>query len=226
MIEQVLTLPPLIDTVAITAGALSGALHATRRDLDAVGILAVSICTAIGGGAIRDVVLQVGIPTFLVAANYFAYAALGAVAGYFFAGLVRTWVPVLVMLDSLLIGVWVVIGAEKTLAADLSVTTAVFLALVTATGGGVLRDLLCRETPAVLQPGQYYALAALISAVVFVAALSLGLSVWWAQGLAVAVATGLRFVSMRVNLRTPVPTDLTDRITGLRWRWRRRDEPA
>ena len=224
MIDSILTLPPFIETAAITVGALSGALHATRRNLDPVGVMLVAICTAVGGGAIRDVVLQVGVPTFLVARNYFAYAALGAVAGYFFAGLVRSWVPVLVVLDSLLIGVWVVIGAEKTLAAGLTMAAAVFLGLITATGGGMLRDLLCRETPAVLQPGQYYALAAMASALAFVATLQVGLSVWWAQAVAITVATVLRFTSMRFNLSTPVPHDLSDTIT--RWRWRGRDRQA
>ena len=212
MSGTVLALPPLLDTAAITAGALSGSLHASRRGLDAVGILVVAICTAVGGGAVRDVVLQVGVPTFLVTPVYFGYALLGAVAGYFFAGLVRSWVPVLVLLDSLLVGVWVLIGAEKTLAYGLSPVSAVFLGVVTATGGGVLRDLLCREVPAVLQPGQFYALAALVAAVVFVSLRQLGVGQEWAQIATIVVATSLRWLSMHYDLRTPRPYDLTPKV--------------
>ena len=212
MSNAVLVLPPLFDTAAITAGALSGSLHASRRGLDVVGIFVVAICTGVGGGAVRDVVLQVGVPVFLVTPVWFGYALLGAVAGSFFAGLVRSWVPVLVLLDSLLIGVWVLIGAQKTLAFGLSPIAAVFLGLVTATGGGVLRDLLCREVPSVLQPGQYYALAALVSAVVYVSLRGLEVPAWWAEGATVVVATMLRWLSMHYDLRTPRPVDLSPRL--------------
>jgi uncharacterized membrane protein YeiH len=210
--DTVLALPPIVETAAITAGALSGALHATRRDLDAIGIVLVAMCTAVGGGAVRDAILQVGVPWFLVTPSVIPVATLAAVVGYFFASAARSWVPAMVLLDSLLIGAWVVIGAEKTLLTGLSSTTAVFLGVITAVGGGLLRDVLCRETPAVFQPGQYYALAALVAAVVLVVALDLGASVVLAQALAIGTATSLRWLSMRYDLRTPTPSGVSARL--------------
>ena len=87
-------------------------------------------------------------------------AVIGAVAGYFFGKLVSELEPAIYVLDTLLIGVWVVIGAEKALALDLPYSAAVFLGLTTAIGGGLLRDVLCRNIPTALMPGQWVAASA------------------------------------------------------------------
>lgn len=202
MSEAALAIPGLITTVAVTGGGMSGALHASRRNMDLVGIAFVALCTGVGGGAIRDVLLGHTVPIFLIQ-PFLAMAMIGALAGVFFARLVRQLGPAIYIIDSVLIGAWVVMGAEKALQLDLSRTAAVFLGVTTAVGGGIVRDVLCRETPTALMPGQWVAAAALLSSVAFVTVDSYAGNRIAAQVLAIALATGLRMASAQFDWVTP-----------------------
>lgn len=202
MSDTVLAVPSLVTTLSLTGGAISGALHASSRRMDITGIALVAVCTGVGGGAIRDVILGHNVPSFLMG-NAIAMAMIGAIAGYFFARIVKQFKPAIFTLDSLLIGAWVVIGAETALNEDLSRSAAIFLGLVTAIGGGVLRDLLCREIPTALMPGQWVAGAAIVAALAFV-----GIEGWTgnrplATTLAIITATALRVGSARYGWMTP-----------------------
>ncbi len=207
-VESVLTLPYAVEMTAVTFGALSGALHATRKGLDPIGVFTIAVLCAVGGGAIRDVLLQQGTPLFLVSPAYLASAALASVVGVVFARAVGAALPVMNVVDTLLIGVWVVLGAERALLVDLTYSAAAFLGVVTATGGGLVRDLLCHEVPVVIMPGQWYAAAAIAAAVVFVVLVQSGVSVEIAQYVTILAAAGLRSGSLRFGWRTPTAYDL------------------
>ena len=202
---QTLALPSAVDALAIGVGAISGALHARRRHLDVMGILVVSICAALGGGIIRDVVLVSGPPVFLTSTLYLIYALVGALIGWAFASVAYRAGMLLDVIDGLFIGVWVLVGATKALSNGLAFAAAVLVAVITATGGGVLRDLLSGERVTLLRQGQWLAAAALVGAVVFTA------TVWTTQSLAVAellcivVTSSIRMVSEAFDLRTPMP---------------------
>ncbi|MDP4013180.1 MAG: TRIC cation channel family protein [Candidatus Nanopelagicales bacterium] len=211
MTDTVLAVPSLVTTLSITAGAISGALHARSRRLDITGIALVALCTGIGGGAIRDVILGQDVPFFLVS-NALGVAAVGAIAGYFFTRIVSHLNPAIFTVDTLLIGVWVVIGAEKALNEHLSASAAVMLGVITAVGGGVLRDVLCREVPTALMPGQWVAASAIASALAFV-----GVDTWTGQRtlatvLAIVVASGLRLASAKRGWVTPDAVTASRRI--------------
>lgn len=217
---EVLSLPGIVDTMAITGGGISGALHATRLRMDLVGIAFVAICTGVGGGAIRDVILGQDVPVFLVR-NFVGMAAIGAVAGYFFAKLVSELTPAIFVMDTLLIGIWVVIGAEKALAVGLSPTAAAFLGLTTAIGGGMLRDVLCRQVPTALMPGEWVAGAAIVAAVAFITVDTFTGARVAAEVCAIAGATALRALSARFRWITPDALTASDRLhewLGLRGR--------
>lgn len=206
---QAVTLPSAIDALAITIGAISGALHARRRHMDVVGILVVAFATGLGGGVIRDIVMVSGPPVFLTSSAFLVYAVVGAVIGWAFASAVSRASLVIEVIDGLFIGVWVVVGATKALVNGLGFGSAVLVAVITATGGGVLRDLFCAERVSLLLPGQWLAAAALAGAVVFT-------GVFWVTGellvaelLAVVTASTLRMVSAAFDLRTPMPVDLS-----------------
>lgn len=202
MSDAVLAVPTLVSTLSITCGAISGALHASTRRLDVMGIALVAVCTGVGGGAIRDVILGHDIPSFLLGGSL-AVAFLGAAVGYFFARLVSHLAPAVFVVDTLLIGAWVVVGAEKALNEHLAVTAAALLGVISAVGGGLLRDVLCREVPTALMPGQWVAAAAITAAFVFVA-----VDAWTghrelATVLAIVVASGLRLASAKFGWITP-----------------------
>ncbi len=225
MAADILTVPTLIEVAAVTGGAISGALHAKKKRMDFMGIGFVAVCTGVGGGAIRDVLLGNAVPIFLLQ-NYVLMAAIGAVAGYFFGRLVSELEPAIYALDTLLIGAWVVIGAEKALALGLSNSAAVFLGITTAIGGGLLRDVLCRNIPTALMPGQWVAAAALVAAVLFVSIEYFTDLRAVAEGAAIVSAAALRILSARFNWVTPDAVDASARLR----RWlgldRRGAEPA
>lgn len=179
--------------------------------MDLMGIGIVAICTGVGGGAIRDVILGNSVPIFLIQ-NFVLMAAIGAVAGYFFGRLVSQLEPAIYVLDTLLIGVWVVIGAEKALALDLPYGAAVFLGLTTAIGGGLLRDVLCRNVPTALMPGQFVAAAAIVAALLFVTIEYFTDARAIAQAVAIVGATVLRALSAHYNWITPDAVDASARF--------------
>ena len=200
--SKVINLPGPIEAIACTTGALSGALHASRKHLDLMGVMVVAICTGVGGGAIRDVLLDSGLPTFLVSPSLLLYALLAAAIGTVFATLVQHFQPMMVVIDALLIGVWVVIGVQKSLLDGLSPVTALFVGVVACVGGGVLRDVLCRDQPEVFRPGTLYAVAAVAGASAYLALASANAPEWVCVSGTVVVAAGLRGASSWLGWRT------------------------
>ena len=152
-VVEVFALPYWLEMAAVTFGALSGALHATRKGLDLVGVFTLALVTGVGGGIVRDVLLQSGVPVFLRSPAYLGSAVLAAVVAVVLARYVRHLVPVIGIVDTLLIGAWVVLGAERALSVDLSLTAAALMGVLTAVGGGLVRDLLVGDVPTVLLPG-------------------------------------------------------------------------
>ncbi len=209
--SEVLAVPQLVITAAVIGGGISGALHAGKRNMDTIGVIFVAVATGLGGGAIRDVLLAQSVPVFLLN-NLVALALVGAVAGWFFTRLVAFLEPAIFVIDTLLIGVWVIVGAEAALRADLPPVAAVFVGITTAVGGGLLRDVLCRETPSALMPGEFVAASALAAAVIFV-----GIDVTTdnqptAEAMAITTAALLRVTTARLRLVTPSAVDLSDRF--------------
>ena len=116
------------------------------------------------------------------------------------------------VVDTLSLGLFAVAGLQRAQAARLSITASVFLGVVTCVGGGVVRDVLCRETPRLLLPGQPYTVVALFAGVIYMSALNtFHVSALGAELLAVGGAFALRsFVAWR-GWVMPVPPTLVDR---------------
>ncbi len=207
-----LTMPYALEIIAITVGALSGALHATRKQMGVLGIIAVAFATGLGGGAIRDVILDDGTPTFLTNGNILAYAVLGAVIAYFFARVAVRFEQAFVLLDAMMLGAWVLMATSKAVQLNLGVVASVYVGLIAATGGGLLRDLLCKDPPAVLQPGQWQAIAVLCAAVTFVGSVALDVPFVIAQIATMTVATTLLLSSRAFTFQLPTSYDVSDRI--------------
>ena len=204
---EVLSVPAIMETASILGGGISGALHARTRDMDYLGALIVAVSTGVGGGAIRDIMLG-EVPVFLL--NMFVpLAVIGAVAAFFFARLIEKVTPFMFVLDTLLIGAWVVIGAEKAINAGLPPIAVVFVGATTAIGGGLLRDVLCRDIPTALMPGRYVAASGLIASIVFTSLWSVGLE-GLAEATALITATLLRALSFHYEWVTPSAMDMSN----------------
>lgn len=203
---KVLNLPGPVEAVATVTGALSGALHASRKGLDIMGLLAVAICTGVGGGAIRDVILNSGIPVFLASPTLLMFALIAALAGALAAGVFTQFTPMMRVIDTLLIGVWVVIGLQRSLLLGLGWLAAMFVGVVACIGGGLLRDILCRDTPEVLRPGTFYAAAALVGATGYLVLAAAGAPTWASITAAMVLSSGLRVASAYFGWETAAAT--------------------
>ena len=206
---QTFALPSALDALAIGVGGISGALHARRREMDLMGILVVGFCGALGGGVIRDILLVSGPPVFLTSSVFLIYALVGAALGWAFASLASRATMLMEVIDGLFIGVWVLVGATKALGNGLSFGSAILVGVITATGGGVLRDLFCGERVSLLLPGTWLAAAALVGATTFVGAFWVTQDLLVAEILCIVITSTVRMVSAAFDLRTPMPMDLS-----------------
>lgn len=200
--------PPLLLALDLTgtfAFALDGALTALRlARLDIVGVVTLGMITALGGGIMRDVLLDSLPPATFSDWRYLAVAAGGGLVA-FVAGrrLDRLNRPITV-LDAAGLSLFAVTGASKALAFGLGPAQAVLLGAITGVGGGTLRDVLIRRVPSVLSTG-LYAVPALVGATITVVVSRLG-----GYGIATAIVAagvcfGIRMLGVRYGLNAPAP---------------------
>lgn len=197
-------LPVLFDYGATFAFALSGALAGIKRNYDIVGVLALALVTGLGGGLIRDGLFLVQGPTpLLTNPRYIQLIGAGTLCGILFGSRIHHFARLIAVVDALGLGAYAAFGVQKSLHAGLSAPAAILVGVVNAVGGGMLRDLLCREEPLVFKPGQFYLLTALAGAVTFVfCSITLGMSANRAAIIAVALTFIFRALTITFNWRT------------------------
>ncbi|WP_372611529.1 trimeric intracellular cation channel family protein [Aquicoccus sp.] len=194
----------LLDYAAVLVFALTGALAASRAQLDIVGFAFVACLTGVGGGTIRDVLLDRD-PVFWIAEPfYIAVAVLGAIAVFFTAHLVESRYRWLTWLDAFALAVAVPAGASLAVTMDQSAPVIIIMGMVTGCLGGLMRDVVCNEVPLVLKQGELYASAAFAGAGGGVVALAVGLGEVPAIVLCGAVTLALRAGSIILGWRLPV----------------------
>jgi uncharacterized membrane protein YeiH len=155
----------LLDYAGVAVFAATGALAASRKQLDLIGFIFLASVTAIGGGTFRDLIL--GLPVFWVQnPDYLWICLIVAIVTFFTAHLVESRYKLLLWLDAIGLAAFCVLGASKGLAATGSPSVAIVTGVLTATFGGVLRDLLAGEPSVLLRP-EVYVTAALVGSVVF-----------------------------------------------------------
>ena len=214
-----LKVPIAIELGAVVFGALSGAIHAVGRKADAVGTFSLAMSTGVGGGMLRDLLIGVSPPVALAYARYLPVVAAAALGAMLFAGPLARLKRSLEIVDALLLGFWTVMGTEQALGHHLPVGSAIFVGTVTAVGGGAVRDLLSGETPVVFLPGELYATAAFVGAVVYAAiVVAAGLPTWAGELATVATAFTLRVSALRWHVKAPQPIDLPERWRRFRGR--------
>lgn len=173
---------------AVAVLAAAGALTASRKQLDPVGFILIAAVTAFGGGTVRDLIL--GVPVFwLTAPGMVLLAAAVAILVYFTAHLLERRFPVLLWADALGLGLFAVLGAETAQRAGAAPWVAVLMGTMTATFGGILRDVICAEVPLMLRR-EIYATAAAIGAAVFVVLIQAGAG----RDAAVAIGVAIGFL--------------------------------
>ena len=169
MPEEILLLFELIGTVAF---AFSGAMVALSKKMDIFGVAVLGLVTAVGGGVIRDLVLGITPPaTFqnpvyaFIAVSVSVIVFLPAVRRFLFEKN-ESYEKILLLMDSLGLGIFTVVGVETAYLAgfEKSYFLLIFVGVITGVGGGIIRDILAQDTPAVLVR-HFYASASIIGAV-------------------------------------------------------------
>lgn len=174
----------------VVAFAAAGALTASRKQLDPVGFVLIACITAFGGGTVRDVLLDR--PVFwLEQPGMVALAAAVALGVYFTAHLVERRFVVLLWADAIGLALFAGLGAEAALRFGADPWVAVLMGVVTATMGGVIRDVVCVELPLILRK-EIYATAAALGAVGFVVADAAGFPREASLSLCAVLCFGLR----------------------------------
>lgn len=188
-----------LSQAAVASLAAAAVIEAGRKRYDLFGMLVVAVTAALGGGSVRDMLLDR--PVFWVSDQTYLLTALGAALLAFF--IVRRWrLPMRFFLvwDALGLALFTVVGTRVALNMDAAWLVASFLGVVTGVMGGILRDILCNEEPLVFQ-GPLYATAAWAGALVYIALIAQGL-----VGVVPALVAGSLILLMR--------------WAALRWAWR------
>lgn len=208
-------LPEWSTYAAVAFGGLAGAAFAARRGFDVIGVLGLAIAQGMGGLMLSAILLQTGTPEVLLDGRYLLIVTVAAAIGFFFAGLIARAVQSAILLDALSLGLLCAVGTNAALRTGLSDIPAIFIGVMTAVGGMILRDILAGRAPEVLRPGIFIAFAALIGAVVFVLLVNIGATRAFAQFATLFVVTAIRFLSVRFNWATREPKDLSNRVWRL-----------
>ena len=190
-----------LDLLGTFVFALSGGTLAVRRRLDIFGIMVLAVAVGVAGGIVRDVLLDA--PPAALTETRYLLAALAAGAVVFVASpLIERLSRPVMLLDAFGLGLFAVSGCQKALAFEMGPLAAILLGVVTAVGGGVLRDVLVAEVPRVLRE-DVYALAALLGAVVFVLCVRFGLPQPGAAVIAVVLTVVVRVLSVWRGWQAP-----------------------
>lgn len=181
-----------MDLTGVFIFGLTGGTLAVRRQLDIFGVIVLSMVTALAGGLLRDLMIGAVPPASLRDDRYLIAALLSGLVAFFFHPQINRLVKPVMVLDAAGLGLFAVAGCGKALTYGLTPVPAVLLGVLTACGGGVVRDVLVAEVPRVLRE-EIYAMAALLAAVIVIAGAELGL-----PRAPVAIAAALACFLLRV----------------------------
>lgn len=195
-----------LDLLGTVVFAITGLLAASRKQLDLFGAIVIAMVTAIGGGTLRDLILDV--PVFWTQNNIYIYViVISALFVFFYSRRFELPIRMLLILDALGLAVFTVIGAQKAFELGFSDPIAIMFGVMTGVVGGVIRDVLMGEVPLVLRK-EIYATASFLGASVLLLGFHYLPSRELAIVLALIVVFGLRVLAIQKNYSLPVFTPI------------------
>ncbi len=193
-----------LDLLGVAVFAVSGVLAAGRKQLDLIGVYVLAVVTAVGGGTLRDVLLDRH-PVFWTADP--AYLAVILAASTATVALARWGTPpprLLRLADAVGLGLFAVTGAQAAETTGVPALIVVVMGMMSGTFGGVIRDVLTSEIPLILRPGRLYATAAAMGPVVYLALKAGGVAPGLAAIAGAAATVALRVAAIVYRIRLPV----------------------
>ena len=197
-----MTLVGVLDHAAVIVFAMTGALVASRAQLDIVGFAFLAVLTGVGGGTLRDLLLDRTI-FWIETPSFLGLCVAAAIVVFFTAHLLESRVQALYWLDAAALASAVAAGVGVAMAAGMRWPIVLVMGMATGTFGGLMRDVVANEVPLVLKQGEIYATATLAGAGAAVIAAAL-IPQGVALALGAAVVFGLRAGSIALDWRLPV----------------------
>jgi uncharacterized membrane protein YeiH len=196
------TFAAILDWFGIVVFATTGALVASRKQMDIVGFVLLGVSTGIGGGTIRDVLMDAR-PVFWVREpTYLVTCVLVSCAAFFLAHIPQSRFRLLLWCDAVGVALFAVTGAEKALLAGTAPIVAVTMGVITATFGGIVRDILGGESPVILTR-EIYVSAALGGAALFVLLAEIGIARDYALASGFLLAFAIRAAALQWSWSLP-----------------------
>ncbi|HLP29467.1 MAG TPA: TRIC cation channel family protein [Candidatus Didemnitutus sp.] len=203
MMVDTFTLPVWWDLTATFLYALIGTRYAIMRGYDVVGVLMISLVVGVGGGLLRDILLQDGPPVALRDPMYAAMTWGAAVVGLVLYKKIPRLQRMIDVVDALSIGLYGVFGAQKSMSLGLGLLGAIFVGVLNAVGGGILRDVIVRNEPEVFRPGTFYAVAAILGVTCFVTlSRILSIDADIAAVISIGITVVIRMLALRFGWKT------------------------
>lgn len=192
-----------VDLAGVAVFAVSGTLMAFKKQMDGFGVVVLASVTAIGGGTLRDMILD--LPVFWVQDPSFFYAIIAA------AFITIMWLRIshkfplcyLLFADAIGLAFFNVVGLQKALIYGASPLIAIALGTMTGVFGGLLRDVICREVPLVLK-GELYATACILGGAAYILCNLLGLDIVMCMATGFVVTLSTRLMAMKWHWHLPV----------------------
>ncbi len=200
-----------IDLLGTMVFAISGAMAANRKGIDVFGATFMAFVTAIGGGSLRDTFLNIR-PVWVEDGNYLIAIFIGVFISIIFNKHLYSLAKTLTLFDAIGIGFFTVVGTQKSLDYGSSSIAAIMLGMFSASLGGVIRDVLMKETPLILRK-EIYASACLSGALVFVLLENFFDDNGWNAFISASFVFIIRIISVKYNLSLPAVEEVEDKST-------------
>ena len=211
-VENLSEVTRVIDLTGVLGNAILGGIAARGARLDLVGFGILAVLSGLGGGIIRDTLLQSGVPVAFTDPYYLILAITGAAIA-FLIPLQGKWTQrPLVFVDALALGCWSAVGVQKALDAGLGWLPAIVLGMTTAVGGGMVRDVLLMKVPSIFGGNTLYATSSLAACIVTLAFMEFGQR---EIGALVAILTGAALSLTARRFGWVLPTEVN--IPRPRW---------
>lgn len=182
--------------------AISGILAAVERKFDIVGAFVLGLVTAIGGGTVRDLLLGATPVGWMLDLNYVLVVALAMPICYFFIKHIQRYRKSFFLFDTVGIGLFTILGLNKTLSLGLSPLIAILMGIVSAVFGGIIRDVLCNIEPLIFRR-EIYALACFAGALAYLGLAAISPFDYINISLSILVVIIIRALSVKNNWAVP-----------------------
>jgi uncharacterized membrane protein YeiH len=188
--------------IAITAEAMTATLSAGRRNMDWMGVCIIAWVTALGGGTIRNILLNYYPMTWVAHPEYLLVTAAGAAFAALLASVMKRLKMLFLYLDALGLVVFTIIGCQLAEELKLPVLIVILSGMITGCAGGVLRDVLCNDIPLLFRK-EVYGSVSIVAGGVYVGVGYLGLGESWATAIAFVIGFALRVLAIKYEWQMP-----------------------